>query len=115
MCVQRSISKKNETAFLFFDFLTVGMSESRDFMVIVLYGGYIRVVISLGGQSLTLTMSRGPRLDDGEWHSVEVRQELKVTLYFRTVTLRRSMFFRKRYHMIWQITTNVDDLRWGFT
>lgn len=64
----------------YFYFLTVGAGESRDFMVILLYGGFIRVVISLGAQPLTLTMSRGPRLDDGEWHSVEVRQELKVSL-----------------------------------
>jgi len=56
----------------------VGLGESRDFMAIVLYGGFIRVVISLGAQPLTLTVSRGPRLDDGEWHHVEVRQELKV-------------------------------------
>lgn len=56
----------------------MGLGESRDFMAIVLYGGFIRVVISLGAQPLTLTVSRGPRLDDGEWHHVEVRQELKV-------------------------------------
>ena len=47
-------------------------------MAIVLYGGFIRVVISLGAQPLTLTVSRGPRLDDGEWHHVAVRQELEV-------------------------------------
>ena len=45
---------------------------------IVLFGGFIRVVVSLGSQPLTLTMSRGPRLDDSQWHSIEVRQELKV-------------------------------------
>ena len=50
-------------------------------MTIVLYGGFIRVVISLGAKPLTFTMSRGPRLDDGEWHHVEVRQELKVLTY----------------------------------
>ena len=65
----------------FFNLYTVGLKESRDFMAIVLYGGFIRVVISLGAQPLTLTMSRGPRLDDGEWHSIEVRQELKVLAY----------------------------------
>lgn len=65
----------------FFNLYTVGLSESRDFMAIVLYGGFIRVVISLGAKPLTLTISRGPRLDDGEWHSVEVRQELKVLRY----------------------------------
>ena len=52
--------------------------ESRDFMAIVLYGGFIRVVISLGAEPLILTMSRGASLDDGEWHHIEVRQELKV-------------------------------------
>ena len=57
---------------------TVLAGESRDFMAIVLYGGFIRVVISLGTEPLILTMSRGVRLDDGEWHHVEVRQELKV-------------------------------------
>lgn len=57
---------------------TVLAGESRDFMAIVLYGGFIRIVISLGAEPLTLTMSRGARLDDGEWHHVEVRQELKV-------------------------------------
>ena len=52
--------------------------ESRDFMAVVLYDGFIRVVISLGADPLILTMSLGARLDDGEWHFVEVRQELKV-------------------------------------
>lgn len=60
---------------------TVSLGESRDFMAIVLYGGFIRVVISLGAQPLTLTVARGPRLDDGEWHHVAVRQELKVLAY----------------------------------
>ena len=32
----------------------------------------------LKSKPLTLTMSRGPRLDDSQWHSIEVRQELKV-------------------------------------
>ena len=66
-------------------------------MVIVLYGGFVRVVISLGGQPLTLTVSRGPRLDDGEWHSVEVRQELKVTLFFfyRSVALPTYAFSKR--------------------
>ena len=64
------------TAFLFFYLLAVG--ESRDFMGIMLIGGFIRVVISFGDQPLTLTFSRGSRLDDGEWHFIEVRQELKV-------------------------------------
>lgn len=60
-------------------FLVVVLAgESRDFMAIVLYGGFIRVVISLGAEPLVLTMSRGTRLDDGDWHFVEVRQELKV-------------------------------------
>lgn len=63
---------------LFIYLYAVGQGESRDFMAIVLYGGFIRVVISLGTQPLTLTVSRGPRLDDGEWHHVAVRQELKV-------------------------------------
>lgn len=57
---------------------TVGASESRDFMAIILYDGFIRVVISLGAEPLVLTLSRGNRLDDGNWHFVEVRQELKV-------------------------------------
>ena len=61
-----------------FFLLTVRASESRDFMAIVLYGGIIRVVISLGAEPLILTMSRGSPLNDGEWHFVEVRQELKV-------------------------------------
>ena len=60
--------------------LAVRPGDSRDFMVIVLYGGFIRVVISLGAKPLILTMSRGPRLDDGDWHIVEVHQELKVLL-----------------------------------
>ena len=60
---------------------TVSLGESRDFMAIVLYGGFIRVIISLGAQPLTLTVARGPRLDDGEWHHVAVRQELKVLTY----------------------------------
>ena len=60
----------------------MSLGESRDFMAIVLYGGFIRVVISLGAQPLTLTLARGPRLDDGEWHHVEVRQELKVLASF---------------------------------
>lgn len=47
-------------------------------MAIVLYDGFIRVIMSLGAESLVLTMSRGVRLDDGEWHVLEVRQELKV-------------------------------------
>ena len=60
-------------------FLVVVLAgESRDFMAIVLYGGFIRIVISLGAEPLVLTMSRGARLDDGDWHFVEVRQELKV-------------------------------------
>ena len=56
----------------------MGTGQPRDFLAIVLFGGFIRVVTSLGSQSLTLTLSRGPRLNDGQWHSVEVRQELKV-------------------------------------
>ena len=56
----------------------MGVGQPRDFMAIVLFGGFIRVVVSLGAQPLTLTMSRGPRLDDGEWHFIEVRQDLKV-------------------------------------
>ena len=59
-------------------FISVSAGGSRDFMAIVLYGGFIRLVISLGAKPLILTMSRGVRLDDGEWHLVEVRQELKV-------------------------------------
>lgn len=59
-------------------FISVRAGESRDFMAVVLYGGFIRLVISLGAKPLILTMSRGVRLDDGEWHLVEVRQELKV-------------------------------------
>lgn len=57
---------------------TVRTGESRDFMAIALYDGLIRVIMSLGAESLVLTMSRGVRLDDGEWHVLEVRQELKV-------------------------------------
>ena len=57
---------------------TVSASESRDFMAIILYDGFIRVVISLGAEPLVLTLSRGNRLDDGNWHFIEVRQELKV-------------------------------------
>lgn len=57
---------------------TVRASESRDFMAIILYDGFIRVVISLGARPLVLTLLRGNRLDDGNWHFVEVRQELKV-------------------------------------
>ena len=56
----------------------MGIGQPRDFLAIVLFGGFIRVVVSLGSQPLTLTMSRGPRLDDSQWHSIEVRQELKV-------------------------------------
>lgn len=56
----------------------MGVGQPRDFMAIVLFGGFIRVVVSLGARPLTLTMSRGPRLDDGEWHFIEVRQDLKV-------------------------------------
>ena len=77
--------------------MTAGVGESRDFMVIVLYDGFIRVVMSLGAQPLTLTMSRGPRLDDGEWHFVEVRQELKVTVYFLSVRLRHKMIVKKSH------------------
>jgi len=82
----------------------VGLGESRDFMAIVLYGGFIRVVISLGTQPLTLTVSRGPRLDDGEWHHVAVRQELEVwayTLISLFVTCRNIDL------IIWPITTII--------
>ena len=57
---------------------TVSATESLDFMAIILYGGFIRVVISLGAEPLVLTLSRGNGLDDGDWHFIEVRQELKV-------------------------------------
>lgn len=76
------LKEKCDGAVIFFlNLCTVGLGDSRDFMAIVLYGGFIRVVISLGDQPLTLTVARGPRLDDGDWHHVEVRQELKVLTY----------------------------------
>lgn len=101
---------KNVTELLshFFNLYTVGLSESRDFMAIVLYGGFIRVVISLGAKPLTLTISRGPRLDDGEWHSVEVRQELKV-LRYTLISLVEMWPEICKNHIIWLITTIPDN------
>lgn len=59
--------------------ISAGSSSSRDFLAIVLVEGFIQVVISLGSSPVVLDMSRGERLDDGEWHVVEVSRKVKVS------------------------------------
>jgi len=50
-------------------------------MALMLVGGYIKLVLTLGphpNAPLELYMNRGDRLDDRKWHMVEIIRSLKV-------------------------------------
>lgn len=50
-------------------------------MAVMMVEGYIKLVLTLGphpNAPLELFMNRGDRLDDRQWHTVEVIRELKV-------------------------------------
>ena len=47
-------------------------------MAIALVEGRIQVYISLGRTPVILTMAKGPKLDDGEWHIIQIYRKLKV-------------------------------------
>ena len=50
-------------------------------MAVMLVGGYIQLKMSLGphpSAPLVMYMNRGNRLDDGNWHIVQVSRQLKV-------------------------------------
>ena len=52
-----------------------------DVMAVMMVEGYIKLVLTLGphpNAPLELYMNRGDRLDDKQWHTVEVIRELKV-------------------------------------
>jgi protocadherin Fat 1/2/3 len=51
---------------------------AKDFIAVPLVGGRIQVHISLGHEPVVVKMDKGPRLDDGEWHTVHVSRRLKV-------------------------------------
>ena len=50
-----------------------------DFLAVHLVNGYIRVTISLGADPIYVELTKGARLDDGEWHTVEMIRALKVS------------------------------------
>ncbi|EDO48968.1 predicted protein [Nematostella vectensis] len=44
----------------------------RDFLAVMLTSGYVTVSISLGSTPVSLNMTRGPTLNDGEWHHLKI-------------------------------------------
>ena len=51
----------------------------EDFVAIHLVDGHIRATISLGSSPVSIELTKGPRLDDGEWHTFQLQRLLKVT------------------------------------
>lgn len=52
-----------------------------DVMALMLVEGYVKLVLTLGphpNAPLELYMNRGDRLDDRQWHTVEIIRSLKV-------------------------------------
>nr|QDE55751.1 cadherin 1 [Nematostella vectensis] len=49
----------------------------KDFIAVVLRGGRVELFVSLGLDPVTVKMDKGPRLDDGEWHTVQVLRNMK--------------------------------------
>lgn len=51
---------------------------AKDFIAVPLVDGRIQVHLSLGHEPVVVKMDKGPRLDDGEWHTVHVSRRHKV-------------------------------------
>ena len=55
-------------------------------MALMLVDGFVKLVLTLGphpNAPLELYMNRGDRLDDRQWHTVEVIRSLKVGTTFK--------------------------------
>ena len=55
-----------------------GNNGYGDFLAISLKDGRIQVGLSFGGEPLLINMDRGPKLNNGKWHHIEVSHERKV-------------------------------------
>lgn len=51
---------------------------AKDFIALALVDGRVQTHISLGHEPVVIDMDKGPRLDDGEWHIVQVSRNHKV-------------------------------------
>lgn len=51
---------------------------AKDFIAVPLVDGRVQVHLSLGHAPVVVKMNKGPRLDDGEWHTVHVSRRHKV-------------------------------------
>ena len=59
-----------------------GNNGLKDFFAVMLVEGRIQVHVSLGLTAVTLSMTKGAKLNDGEWHIIQVFRELKVCSSF---------------------------------
>lgn len=57
-------------------FAAGGNNGIKDFMAVLLRDGRVMVMVSLGSDAITMNMTKGPRLNDKEWHTVQITRDL---------------------------------------
>lgn len=57
-------------------FAADGNNGIKDFMAVLLRNGRVMVMVSLGSDAIKINMTKGPRLDDKEWHTIQIKRDL---------------------------------------